>query len=101
MNIKNLEASAIDLEQQLIRHSTLTPDAADLYRGLKPLLELVKTGKIVTPIEWGEIPGQYFFTEKGLQIFEELEEAYAKFSIEITGGESPALKLFREQRRQQ
>lgn len=96
MNIIKLKNTAIKLEEQLVIYSKIDPEAIALYSDLKPLLEKAKDGSILKSIEVGEVPGRYRFTERNLQQYGELEEAYAIFSIEVTGGETLALKLFRE-----
>jgi hypothetical protein len=96
MNIIEIKKTATILEERLVAYSHKDPEAAALYSDLKPLLELAKSGKITHPLETGSVPGRFRFTEKNLQQYDDLEEAYAKFSIEITGGETLALKLFRQ-----
>jgi hypothetical protein len=64
---------------------------------LEPLLVLVETGQIRTPMEWRDIPGRYLFTEEGLQQYAALEQAFAEFKIELTGGESPTLRRLKAQ----
>lgn len=101
MNTIELKKTALHLEEQLIIHSKIDPEAVALHSDLKQLLENAKAGAVTEPIEVGAVPGRYRFTERNLQQYGDLEEAYAKFSIEITGGETPALKYFRELLKQQ
>jgi len=100
MNTKDLQISAGKLEEALIAFSQKDVEASALYADLKPLLKLVKDGVITTPWEWGQIPGRYRLSERGLQTYEQLEQAFATFCIELTGGETPALKWMREFRSQ-
>ncbi|WP_346830264.1 hypothetical protein ABDX87_24860 [Pseudomonas abietaniphila] len=99
MNLTLLKAKAIALEAQLQLHAPLDPEAIRLWSALKPLLTLAKAEQISQPLETREVPGRYLFTEKNLQQYGELEEAYATFAIELTGGETPALRAFRESMR--
>ncbi|TDV58966.1 hypothetical protein [Pseudomonas sp. LP_7_YM] len=101
MNLIDLKKAAMNLEIQLNVHSKIDPEAVALYWDLKPLLDKAKAGSISEPIEVGAVPGRYRFTERNLQQYGDLEEAYAIFSIEITGGETPALKYVRELLRKQ
>lgn len=96
MDLIELKKTALSLEHQLNVHSKIDPEAIALYADLKPLLDKAKAGSISEPIEVGAVPGRYRFTERNLQQYGELEEAYARLSIEITGGETPALKYLRE-----
>ncbi len=66
-----------------------------LLEELRSLLDSAKTRSLTIPLEWGQIPGLYRYTEHGLQRYKDVEHAYASFSIEITGGESPALRNFK------
>ncbi|MBP1146031.1 hypothetical protein JOE33_002954 [Pseudomonas sp. PvP027] len=100
MNIDKIEFSAKVLEGKLKEYALKDDEASRLYDDLRPLLELAKSRRIISPIQWGKIPGRYRFTENGLQEYRELEEAYAVFSIEITGGEPPLLKILRAERNQ-
>ncbi len=64
---------------------------------IEPLMKLAESGMITVELQWRDIPGRYLFTEEGLQQYPHLEHAFAEFSIELTGGETPLLrKLKRE-----
>ena len=47
------------------------------------------------PLPWGDIPGGRYFNEGGLRRYAELEQAFARFRTEATGGDSPALRKLR------
>ncbi|MEX6678583.1 hypothetical protein QWI18_21925 [Pseudomonas sp. W2Oct36] len=94
MNITKLRSTALKLQHQLDEYSKIDPEAAALNSDLKPLLELAKAGDLSEPIQVGAVPGHYRFTEKNLQQYGELEDAYADFSIEVTGGEPLSLSLW-------
>lgn len=100
INIEKLSSSARILEAKLKEYASKDVQALHLYNDLRVLLELAKSRSIISPIQWGKIPGCYRFTENGLQEYSDLEEAYAVFSIEITGGEPPLLKILRAERNQ-
>jgi hypothetical protein len=96
MDITKLRHTALNLQNQLDKYSKLDAEAAALYSDLKPLLELAKSRNLSEPIQVGALPGRYRFTEKNLQQYGELEDAYADFSIEVTGGEPQSLRLWIE-----
>ncbi|EFW86914.1 hypothetical protein [Pseudomonas savastanoi] len=98
MNVDKIEISAKNLEDKLKEYVDRDVQVARLYDDLRPLLELAKSRNILFPLEVGEVPGRYRFTEKGLQRYSDLEHAYAVFSIEITGGEPPILKMLNARR---
>jgi hypothetical protein len=98
MNITRLRRTALVLQHKLDQYSKIDPEAAALNSDLKPLLELAKAGNLSEPIQVGAVPGHYRFTEKNLQQYGELEDAYADFSMEVTGGEPTSLKLWIESR---
>ncbi|EPN58094.1 hypothetical protein A244_10895 [Pseudomonas syringae pv. actinidiae ICMP 18807] len=100
INIDKIEFAAKSLEDKLKEYAQKDIQAARLYDDLRPLLTLAKSRSILSPLEIGEVPGRYRFTEKGLQKYGDLEHVYAVFSIEIMGGEPPILKILREKRKQ-
>lgn len=70
-------------------------NAAALRLSLADLIEEARLGRIDAPLEWRDIPGGRLLAEGDLRRNAELERAYAAFSVELTGGETPALKSLR------
>ena len=95
MDQQRLQARAAELEQLLARLALVDGEVADLRSALKALLALAGSGALSAPLPWGDIPGGRYFTEGGLRQYPELEQAFARFRIEATGGESPALRKLR------
>ncbi len=95
MDQQRLQARAAELEQLLARLALVDGEVADLRSALKALLTLAGSGALSAPLPWGDIPGGRYFTEGGLRQYPELEQAFARFRIEATGGESPALRKLR------
>ncbi|OEZ58412.1 hypothetical protein [Janthinobacterium lividum] len=95
MDQQRLQAHAAELEQLLARLGPADGEVADLRSALEPLLALAGSGALSAPLPWGDIPGGRYFTEGGLRQYPELEQAFARFRIEATGGESPALRKLR------
>ena len=95
MDQQRLQALAVELEQLLARLALADGEVADLRSALEPLLALARSGALSAPLPWGDIPGGRYFTEGGLRRYPELEQAFARFRIEATGGESPALRKLR------
>ncbi|WP_219133619.1 hypothetical protein [Janthinobacterium sp. UMAB-60] len=95
MDQQRLRALAAELEQLLARLAPIDGEVADLRSAVEPLLALAGSGALSTPLPWGDIPGGRYFTEGGLRQYPELEQAFARFRIEATGGESPALRKLR------
>ena len=93
-----LKEKAEALLAELEKHSALDPGVKGLMAALHPLLEASLTCEILSPVEWRSVPGGRQFSEGHLREFGDLEEAYARFKIEVTGGETPALKMFRQSR---
>jgi|SRR5690348_5578820 hypothetical protein len=96
-----LKQRAEALEALLLKYGPQDADVRSLRGGLRPFLDKAKAQMIDTPLEWREIPGGYLFSERGLRKYGDLEQAFAKFRIEATGGEPPALKKFRERMRKE
>lgn len=90
-----LAKSAEKLENILRQYSSSDAEVRDLFDALSSLIGKARSGKIIGPMEWREIPGAYNFTEGGLGKYGDLETAYAEFKIEVTGGESPVLRSIR------
>jgi hypothetical protein len=95
MNQQQLQARAMELDQLLARLAPGDAEAADLHSALRPLLAQALAGTLGMPLAWGDIPGARLFTEGRLRRLAELEQAYARFRIEASGGESPALRKLR------
>ena len=95
MDQQRLQASAAELAQWLARLASADGEVADLRSALEPLLALAGSGALTAPLPWGDIPGGRYFTEGGLRRYPGLEQAFARFRIEATGGESPALRKLR------
>ena len=55
----------------------------------------VAAGALNAPLPWGDIPGGRYFNEGSQRRYPELEQAFARFRIEATGAESPALRKLR------
>lgn len=95
MNQLLLVSSAEKLEKLLLKYSITDVEVRGLSDALSRLISDARTGKILVPMEWRDIPGRYNFTEGGLGKYSDLEAAYSEFKIEITGGESPVLRTLR------
>lgn len=95
MDQQRLQACAAELEQLLARLAPADAEVDDLRGALEPLLALAGSGALSAPLPWGDIPGGRYFTEGGLRRYPELEQVFARFRIEATGGESPALRKLR------
>lgn len=99
MDQQRLQARAAELEQLLASLAFADGEVADLRSALEPLLALAlalaRSGALAVPLPWGDIPGGRYFTEGGLCKYPALEQAFARFRIEATGGESPALRKLR------
>lgn len=95
MDQQRLQALAAELEQLLARLAPVDAEVDDLRSAVEPLLALAGSGALSAPLAWGDIPGGRYFTEGSLRRYPALEQAFARFRIEATGGESPALRKLR------
>lgn len=95
MDQQRLQALAAELEQLLARLAPADAEVDDLRSAVEPLLALAGSGALSAPLAWGDIPGGRYFTEGSLRRYPALEQAFARFRIEATGGESPALRKLR------
>jgi hypothetical protein len=95
MDQSRLQACTAELEQLLARLAPVDAEVDDLRSAVEPLLALAGSGALSAPLAWGDIPGGRYFTEGSLRRYPALEQAFARFRIEATGGESPALRKLR------
>jgi|SRR6185437_2896304 len=93
-----LKQKAEALEALLRDYGMMDPEVRSLFGGLRPFLQRAKEQTIDTPLDGRLIPGRFLFDEGSLRKYRDLENAFAEFRIEATGGEPLALKMFRESR---
>ena len=90
-----LAACAAKLEKLFLQYEKVDSEVRDLHETLSPLIVDGQNGNVTQPMEWGDVPGAYYFSEGDLRKYRDLESAYAEFKIELTGGESPVLRDIR------
>ncbi|WP_263260606.1 hypothetical protein [Pseudomonas sp. RIT-PI-S] len=95
MNSLKLKSTATKLRHILDKYSAFEPVAVVLKAQLQDLLDNAERGGILSDVEIRDIPGYKVLTETTLQGHSDLSEAYAAFYIELTGGESEALRVFK------
>jgi hypothetical protein len=66
--------------------------ASFLYDSLKNLISDAKQGNIVNPIKYDDVPGDFYFNERNLRKYPDLESAFAKFKIELSSGKTDKIK---------
>lgn len=81
-----LKKAAENLEYKLRDNDLVTVQLKFLYDSLKPLLNSAKNMKIVHPIDESNIPGSYQYNEGVMRDLPDVEEAYAEFRIQLSGG---------------
>lgn len=96
-----MKQKAEALEALLLKYGTQDADVRSLRGGLRPFLDKAKAQTIDTPLDTRLIPGRYLFDERGLRKYGDLEQAFAEFRIEASGGETPALKWLKEKMRKE
>ena len=92
MDLKKIKKCAEKLELLLMKYSKSDKEAIFLYDTLKELISNAKQGSITQPLKYGDVPGDFYFTERDLRKYPDLESAYAKFKIEISGGKTDKIK---------
>ncbi|TWB77287.1 hypothetical protein FBZ87_103103 [Nitrospirillum amazonense] len=93
MDQERLKQFALELEDAARRYAAMDPEVRSFAGSVEGVSADAKAGRILTPLE--HIPGDYYFSEGTLRKYRDLEHAYSKFQIEVTGGEPPALIAFR------
>lgn len=91
----NLKAAAEHLEWVCQKYPNVQ-DVQALYRGLLPLIEDAKAGRVLMPVDRQDVPGWYLMTEGIYRPYEnpDIEGAYYKFRTEMGGGLTDQDKKF-------
>ena len=76
---------AEEFECVLLRHAVKDQEAARFHRAVLGLICNVRSGQITLPLEPRAIPGKLIFNAGHLREYLDLDLAFAKFSLEITG----------------
>lgn len=95
MDKLKISSTAAILKRILDHYAQIDREAALLKSALSSILRAEESGEINSPLEWNKIPGGIFFTEGNLRQYRDLEDAYANFKIEVTGGDTPVLRKLR------
>lgn len=95
MNIDALKVTARELRRIINTYVPVDPAAAVLLAQLEDLLDRAERGAILHEVEIRDIPGYKTLTETALEGYDDLSEACTAFYIELIGGESDALRLFK------
>ena len=82
--------SAVNLDQVLRKYAAVDQEAKAMLIMLYPLIQDACSGKVVNPLEWRNVPGIRDFEDGNLRQYLDLDDAHAKFLIEVTGGITPA-----------
>jgi hypothetical protein len=96
MNQDLLMNSANELDKLLRQYAEFDDEAKTMLRVLTPLIQDARSGKIITPVESRNIPGTRNYLEGNLQQYRDFDDAYGRFILEVTGGETPARREIRE-----
>lgn len=95
--VNELKKQARELRGVLLKHMNKYPEAKGCLELLDPIIQRVLDGNITSPISRDDIPCGYSFHEGTLREVDEMESAYASFSIHITGGDTDeGQKVFAE-----
>lgn len=95
MNKIILKQRASELKEIGERYASENGEAKKFLNLMMSLIDQAISEKISAPLTWSDIPGALYFSEGTLQKFPELENAYSKFCIELTGGEKAGLTLLK------
>lgn len=87
-----LQARAVELQKLLRNYASADTEAALFYSAIQDHLVDAQSGAILAPLRWRQLPGRMYLQEGSLQKYRDLETAYYKFAVEVTGGVTPALR---------
>lgn len=90
-----IERAAENLSALLDRYASESSEVQQLRRELLPFMERARDASIRSPLSWADIPGAYLFTEGTLGKYRDLEDALAKFKLQVTGIGDRATEIMR------
>ena len=82
-----LHESAKRLDELIRVYTSSNKNVVLLYKQLARLIEDACAGRVKAPLDFGRIPGDRIFSETDLSQLKDLEDAFAKFKLELSGGE--------------
>jgi hypothetical protein len=88
VNMASLKDTADRLDALLRLYSKSNQQVEILYRQLSSFISDASSGKIKSPVDLRQIPCSRMFTETDLPALPGLEDAFAKFKLEVSGGEN-------------
>ena len=92
MDKKALRYAVYDLERKLKDADQMPVDLDFLYEAIKPLLVRAKNMEIMHPLDENNVPGAYQYKEGAMRDYPGLEESYAEFRIQVSGGITPQMQ---------
>ncbi|MEA1677406.1 hypothetical protein [Nitrospirillum sp. BR 11163] len=90
MNLERFKRLALELEDEARHYAAMDPQVKCFAGSVEGITADAKTERILAPLD--HIPGDYYFYEGTLRQYRDLESAFARFRIEVIGGETPAVK---------
>lgn len=87
-----IQEAAIGLRDLLYKYAVVEKESDFLHSGLGKLISDALSKKIIEPLDTRDVPGGRMFDESDLRKHRDLEEAFVKFTIEITGGEDSLIR---------
>ena len=98
MNLGLLVRRATELACLLSKYEGTVHEAALLRFAVQPIIQEAISGNLVTPYSLGNFPGNRLMYENSIAALPDLADAYAKFSVEASGGPSSRLQELRRQK---
>lgn len=87
MDHATLQATAAELHGLLVQHAGEDHAIDTLHEMLRPMLLAAEAGQITTPVPWVDVPGDRPFLEGDYAAFPDVEDAYSRFKLLVTGSE--------------
>ena len=84
MDLMVVKQYALALQEKLELYSD-NEDVVTLTELLTPLLEQAIAGDLIDPVDIDDMPGLMMFDDGVFEDFEDLEDAYGDFQVEVTG----------------
>ncbi len=87
MDQTKLQGTAAELRRVLMLHAGEDHAVDVLHEMLRPMLASAEAGEITCPVPWVDVPGDRPFLEGDYAEFPDVEDAYSRFKLLVTGSE--------------
>lgn len=97
MNQSKIREAAENLDGLLQKYERIDQEVRALRGAVSALISDALLGNVTRQLNVNSIPGSFFFNEGHLRKYSDIEEAFVKFKIELTGGKNSVISRLAQQ----